>query len=83
MRLTIVPTLIITTIDGVPVRLWRGETEDGRPVEVFVHRVRSDDPDAQAQLGAVLAEVPEPRELHEIRSRRLAEVRPETAGGGS
>lgn len=70
MRLTIESTSVVTTIDGVPVRLWRGRTDRGCPVDVFVHRVGSDDVDAQAELSAVLDEKPEPVELARIRSTR-------------
>lgn len=66
MKLTIESTDEITTIDGVPVRRWRGRTESGRPVDVFVHRVATADPWAQAELDAVLAERSRPRELADI-----------------
>jgi hypothetical protein len=39
MKITIEATDQLTTIDGVPVRVWRGETEDGVPCQVFVHRI--------------------------------------------
>lgn len=39
MKITITATEKITTIDGVPVRLWQGVTERGTPCEVFVHRI--------------------------------------------
>lgn len=76
MKLIIESTPTTTTIDGVPVRLWRGRTEGGNPVEVFVHRVGSDDPAAQAELEAVLRETPQPAELRRIRSERPLELRP-------
>lgn len=37
--ITIRPTATLTTLDGVPVRLWEGVTRDGIPCRVFVHRV--------------------------------------------
>lgn len=70
MRLTIESTSVVTTIDGVPVRLWRGRTDRGHPVEVFVHLVGSDDVDAQAELAAVLDEKTVPVELVRIRTLR-------------
>jgi hypothetical protein len=39
MKLFIEATDQLTTIDGVPVRVWRGETEDGVPCLAFVHRI--------------------------------------------
>jgi hypothetical protein len=35
----ITATDVQTRIDGVPVRLWEGVTEEGTPCKVFVHRV--------------------------------------------
>lgn len=40
MKLTITATAELTTIDGVPVRRWRGVTENGIECDVFVHRLR-------------------------------------------
>jgi hypothetical protein len=39
MRLSIESTDKITSMDGVPVRLWMGTTDDGQQCLVFVHRV--------------------------------------------
>jgi hypothetical protein len=39
MRITIESTDISTQMDGVPVRLWEGTTEDGIPCKVFIHRI--------------------------------------------
>ena len=39
MLLQIESTDQITTIDGVPARLWKGWTEDGIPCAVMVHRI--------------------------------------------
>jgi hypothetical protein len=39
MKITITATEKTTTMDGVPVRLWSGVTEDGTPCQVFVHRI--------------------------------------------
>lgn len=39
MQITITSTPNLTTIDGVPVRLWEGVTERGVKCKVFVHRV--------------------------------------------
>lgn len=39
MQLQIESTDLITSMDGVPVRLRKGRTADGMPCKVFVHRV--------------------------------------------
>ena len=39
MKLTIESTTQLTEIDGVPVRLWKGITEQGTACLVFVHRL--------------------------------------------
>lgn len=39
MKITIESTDMLTHIDGVPVRLWVGVTEQGTACKVFVHRV--------------------------------------------
>lgn len=37
MRMTIESTDLITRIDGVPARLWKGELEDGSPCDLLIH----------------------------------------------
>ena len=71
MKLTIESTDTLTHIDGVPVRLWRGTTEAGNPVDLFIHRVASADPAAQAELSRELGEQPEPHELRVIPLRMI------------
>lgn len=39
VTLTIKSTDVVTTIEGVPVRLWEGVSSDGIPCKVFVHRI--------------------------------------------
>ncbi|MCA8984497.1 MAG: hypothetical protein KDA76_12090 [Planctomycetaceae bacterium] len=39
MRIQIESTNEITTLDGVPCRVWRGTTESGIDCFVFVHRL--------------------------------------------
>jgi hypothetical protein len=41
MRVQMVPTDIVTTLDGVECRVWNGVTEDHKQVFVFVHRIAS------------------------------------------
>ncbi len=61
MEILIKATDQITTIDGVPVRLWEGTTANGIPCKVFVHRVAvRDDCDCSA-FEAELKEQSAPR----------------------
>lgn len=39
MQVQIESTDKLTTIDGVPVRVWNGVTAEGTPCLVFVHRI--------------------------------------------
>jgi hypothetical protein len=39
MKIIIESTDVTTRLDGVPVRLWEGTTEDGVPCKVFIHRI--------------------------------------------
>lgn len=39
MKIEIEATEQLTRIDGVPVRLWEGITENGVKCKVFVHRI--------------------------------------------
>jgi len=63
MQLLIESTDVITTVEGQPVRLWRGTLEDGTPVDVFVARIGTADPHAQEILARALRETPAPREV--------------------
>lgn len=66
MRILIESTDTVTSIDGVEVRLWRGTTGEGNRVEVYVHRIGTDDPRAQAELERAVSERPRPVELAAI-----------------
>ena len=39
MKITMEATAALTRLDGVPVRLWEGVTEQGTKCKVFVHRI--------------------------------------------
>ena len=43
MQLMIEATSQVTTIDGVPVRLWNGVTEGGKQCQVYVHLISATD----------------------------------------
>lgn len=62
MKIVITSTAIITTMDGVPCRLWDGVTEGGNPCQVYVSRVSASDPEAVKELDARLAAVAAPPE---------------------
>jgi len=56
MRIQIEATEKITTIDGVPVRLWEGVTESGVKCKVFVHRIAVHKDDDSGQFDRELQE---------------------------
>ncbi len=62
MRLVIESTDVYTVMDGIPARLWQGRTPGGHPVHVFVARMGTDCPDAQAELGPEFEELDPPAE---------------------
>lgn len=56
MQLLIESTDKVTTMDGVPVRLWLGTMESGLEVKVFVHRIAVHKSQDCAQFDKELAE---------------------------
>jgi hypothetical protein len=66
MRLMIEATPTVTTIDGVPVRLWEGTTEDGIPCRVFVHRIAVANGQDQSAFEQVLLGQPMPDEIRSL-----------------
>lgn len=88
MKLTIEATERITNLDGVKVRAWKGTTERGTPVVVFVHRIAVDNSRDSAELDRELVEtVPPGREVPLITALERTEADAagdewETAGGG-
>lgn len=63
MQLLLEKTDILTTIDGVPVRLWKGTTDTGLQVSVFVHRIVVEQNMGQLQLERELELQSAPREF--------------------
>jgi hypothetical protein len=61
MKMTIEATDEITFIEGIECRTWRGTTEGGHPVDVFICRVSSSSEEALRELKAGLAELPQER----------------------
>jgi hypothetical protein len=60
MKILMEPTPAFVDIDGAPCRVWKGTTEGGNPVDVFVRCVGSPDPESQAEFLAALLEIPRP-----------------------
>lgn len=56
MQITMESTEHLTEIDGVPVRLWEGETSWGTRCKVFVHRIAVSNEDDSAQFEEELKE---------------------------
>jgi len=56
MWITMESTEHITDIDGVPVRLWEGETSVGTKCKIFVHRIAVANNKDTAQFEKELAE---------------------------
>ncbi len=56
MQLQIESTDQITTMENVPVRVWKGVTEAGVPCIVFVHRIAVLNSEDQTQFERELAE---------------------------
>jgi hypothetical protein len=69
LKITIEATAHITSIDGVPVRLWEGVTENGTPCKVFIHRIAAREADDGADLARELRECLPPG--HAIRLGKL------------
>ena len=60
MKITIAPTPdCFTTDSGIPMRVWKGETDGGIGVTVFVSALCTD-PANQDELDAALEELPGP-----------------------
>lgn len=59
MEIAITSTDEVTTLDGVPCRVWDGITAQGTPCKVFVHRVAvAKDEDTEAFDRELLLQLP-------------------------
>ncbi|MCC7423793.1 MAG: hypothetical protein IT428_26305 [Planctomycetaceae bacterium] len=67
MRMQIESTDQLTHMDGVPVRVWKGTSEDGTPCVVFVHRIAVSNQVDQAQFERELAEQLPPGRVVDLR----------------
>lgn len=68
MIITIEATDKIIALDGVFVRVWEGETEEGTPCLVFVHRVEVKVEEDQAEFERELREQLPPSEGWNLRA---------------
>ncbi len=60
MKIQIESTSNLTTMDGVPVRHWKGRTESGIECDVFVHRIAGHKGQDSAQFESELKEMDPP-----------------------
>lgn len=67
MKVQMEATDKITTLDGVPVRLWEGTTEQGTKCKVFVHRIAVHKDVDCSQFEAELDERMPPGRLVDLR----------------
>jgi hypothetical protein len=56
MKITIESTTKMVQLNGVPARVWRGETESGIPVHAFVTRIAVSGDQDQSQFQRELQE---------------------------
>lgn len=62
MQIAIESTDLVTSFDGVPVRLWRGTTAAGVPCLVYIHRLAVREDQDASQFQAELTAQALPRE---------------------
>lgn len=63
MRITIESTDTLTSIEGVPVRLWEGTTESGIKCRVFVRMIAVRNDEDSAPFERELKELDAPRDM--------------------
>jgi hypothetical protein len=63
MKIVITPTQEISHMDGIPVRVWKGETESGVACRIYVHRVAVQEPEQCAEFEGALNEEVEHRRI--------------------
>ena len=63
MKITVQNTEQVVNLNGVPARLWVGETDSGIPVHCFVTRIspQTEDGDDITQFELELQETPPPK----------------------
>lgn len=68
MQLMIESTDEITSMENVPVRVWRGVTQSGVPCIVFVHRIAVHNSQDQSQFDAELTQKLPPDHVVKLQS---------------
>jgi len=63
MKVLAEPTDQVTTVDGVPARVWNARTENGVAFVMFVARCAVPAAADQSQFQLALQEMPAPREV--------------------
>ena len=76
MKLSIESTEEFVTVIGVPMRLWRGTTSGGRPVDVYVALIGTDDEAAQLEIRMELGGDDGPVEVFVVRPASAGEEDP-------
>ena len=71
MKITIESTDMITTMEGVPVRVWRGVTDKGVACDVFVRGMRVLSDADCSQFEDELKEIPLPAESRFVGIREI------------
>jgi len=71
MKIAIESTAVLTTVDGISVRLWRGTTDSGIPVQVFVRRILVLNGSDVSEFERELLKQDEPAELVSIPLRMI------------
>jgi len=56
MRVRLESTTKVVEVDGVPARVWEGETDSGIPVAALITRIAVEEGQPQGQFQAELAE---------------------------
>lgn len=68
MKATVESTREIVTLNGIPARIWRGQTEKGVPVHFYVTRVAvPEDAASFAEFERDLAEQGQPELVAQLR----------------
>lgn len=60
MTVKLVPTTMLIDLNGVPTRIWEGETDSGIKVHAFITRMAVDKDEDQAQFNSELLQCKEP-----------------------
>ncbi len=71
MKVTLESTTKVVELNGVPARIWEGETESGIKVHAYITRIALHQEDDQPQFAAELSECRAPSPVVEAIPPRL------------